>query len=455
MIDQTHEPNLTSWVESANAPGAVFPIQNLPYASFLRAGETRPRLGVGIGDQLLDITEAFGIESLRLVMAMEKAARVALRARISSFLSEPQAGGDSLLIPIAGTRFTLPCPIGDYTDFYASIDHATHVGRLMRPDHPLLPNYKWLPVAYHGRASSIVLSGAPVRRPWGEMAEGPASLPVFAPTRRLDYEVELGAFLGPGNRLGEPIPPAQAAEHLVGVTLLNDWSARDIQSWEYQPLGPFLAKNFVTTISPWVIPMEALEPFRRATPMRLGSDPEPLPHLQCGLNGAFSITLEAWLKTPAMSQPVRLSHSDFALMYWTLEQMVAHHASNGCPIRPGRFDRQRHGIGAGEGKSRLSAGTDQARRRTAGLAGRPNAQVSGRRRRSDSARVLRGAGIQADRAGQLPRRGTAGGGAVFLETAREATEHHGSGRAGAGDARLLAQLAGQRMDVNAFRAGKV
>jgi fumarylacetoacetase len=229
----------------------------------------------------------------------------------------------------------LPCEIGDYTDFYASIHHAANVGKMMRPDNPLLPNYKWLPVGYHGRASSVVVSGTPVRRPCGEIAENPAGPPAFAPTRRLDYELELGAFLGPGNALGSPIPAGEAWDHLFGVCLLNDWSARDMQAWEYQPLGPFLAKSFATSISPWVVTMEALEPFRCAPEPRLETDPAPLPHLDTGGNDALSITLEVWLHAARMPVPLRLSRSHFASMYWTLPQMVTHHASNGCPLRPG------------------------------------------------------------------------------------------------------------------------
>jgi fumarylacetoacetase len=229
----------------------------------------------------------------------------------------------------------LPCEIPDYTDFYASIHHATNVGSMFRPDNPLLPNYKWLPVAYHGRASSVVVSGTEVRRPWGQIVSNPAGPPQFGPCRLLDYEVELGAFLGPGNRMGDPIPVGRAEDHMVGVCLLNDWSARDIQTWEYQPLGPFLAKNFATSVSPWIVTLEALEPFRRAAPTRPGGDPEPLPHLQTTVDSAFKITLEVWLQSARMQSPLLISQGDFSSMYWTLAQMVAHHTSNGCPLRAG------------------------------------------------------------------------------------------------------------------------
>ena len=229
----------------------------------------------------------------------------------------------------------LPCDIGDYSDFYASLHHATNVGSMFRPDNPLLPNYKWLPVGYHGRASSIVVSGTPVRRPWGQTSEHPGGPPSFTPSRRLDYEMELGAFIGPGNALGYPIPISQAGDHLVGLCLLNDWSARDIQTWEYQPLGPFLAKSFATSISPWVVTMEALEPFRRAPVPRPASDPQPLPHLRSDTGDAYDITLEVWLRSAIMAEPVRLSRSQFSSLYWTLSQMVAHHASNGCNLAIG------------------------------------------------------------------------------------------------------------------------
>jgi len=290
-------------------------------------------VGVAIGDQVLDATEALQIPSMLHLMATPKAARITLRQRISDLLSTDPAAATHLT-PMSEVELLLPCEIGDYTDFYASIHHATNVGSMFRPDNPLLPNYKWLPVGYHGRASSIVVSGTAVRRPWGQTAEHPGGPPGFAPSRRLDYELEVGAFLGPGNPMGEAIPAEKASDHLFGVCLLNDWSARDVQTWEYQPLGPFLAKNFATSISPWVVTMEALEPFLRAPEPRAPSDPQPLPHLQTG-TGAYDITLEVWLRSARMDEPVRVSRSHFASLYWTLSQMVAHHASNGCPLRPG------------------------------------------------------------------------------------------------------------------------
>jgi fumarylacetoacetase len=332
MTDRTHDPALRSWVESANQPGCDFPIQNLPFATFRRGAGTH--VGVAIGDRVLDVTAALPIPSMRSLMAMAKAERVALRQRISELLSEvPAAARD--LIPMSEVELLLPCEIGDYTDFYASIHHATNVGTMLRPDNPLLPNYKWLPVGYHGRASSIVVSGTAVRRPWGQTTEHPAGPPSFTPSRRLDYELEVGAFLGPGNAMGEAIPISQSGDHLFGVCLLNDWSARDIQTWEYQPLGPFLSKNFATSVSPWVVTMEALEPFRRVPEPRPVSDPRPLPHLRTEAAGAYDITLEVWLRSARMAEPIRVSRSHFASLYWTLSQMVAHHASNGCPLRPG------------------------------------------------------------------------------------------------------------------------
>jgi fumarylacetoacetase len=334
MIDQTHDPALKSWVESANREDTEFPIQNLPYATFRKRGEERTRLGIAIGDMLLDATEAFDLESMQRVMSMSGAERTAIRRTVSSYLASYSTAAERHLHPISEVDLLLPCDIPDYTDFYASLHHATNVGRLFRPDNPLLPNYKWIPIAYHGRASSVVVSGTPVRRPSGQIKPNPEAPPTYAPCRLLDYEVELGAFLGPGNAIGEPIPIASAEDHLFGVCLLNDWSARDIQSWEYQPLGPFLGKNFATSISPFVVTIDALEPFRSATPPRPEADPSPLPYLS-STSGTFRITLEVWLRSAKMQDPVRVSSGDFSSMYWTLAQMIAHHTSNGCPLRPG------------------------------------------------------------------------------------------------------------------------
>ncbi len=335
MIDHTHDPSLRSWVDSANAPETDFPIQNLPFGTFRTQAGERPRAGVAIGDQILDVSSALGIESVLSVMGQPHAARRELRHRISAILAHRQPGSERFVIPMAEAELLLPCPIGDYTDFYASIHHATNVGSMFRPDNPLLPNYKWVPIGYHGRASSIQVSGAPVRRPWGQTSEASGGPPTFAPSRRLDYELEIGAFIGPGNQTGQPIAIGEAEDHLVGLCLLNDWSARDIQSWEYQPLGPFLAKNFATTISPWVVTLEALAPFCRPAPQRPAGDPEPLPYLAAGVTSAFGIQLSVWLRSALMPEAVQISGSDFASLYWTLGQMIAHHTSNGCPMQPG------------------------------------------------------------------------------------------------------------------------
>lgn len=325
MIDETHDPALTSWVESANRAGCDFPIQNLPLGVFRTARDPQPRLGVAIGDAILDIRRWLHGESLNSYMSLSTTQRRYLRRQLSKALAKGSPARE--LTPQSNCEMLLPAHIGDYTDFYASIHHATNVGRMFRPDNPLLPNYKHVPIAYHGRASSIVITGTPVRRPLGQLGEGR-----FGPSQELDYEVELAAYLGPGNALGTSIPIANSEEHIVGVCLLNDWSARDIQRWEYQPLGPFLAKNFATSISPWLITLEALEPFR--TPA-MPHDVPVLPYLESGKPGGFDITLEVWLKTAHLTEPVLISHSSFKDMYWTLAQMVAHHASNGCPLRPG------------------------------------------------------------------------------------------------------------------------
>jgi fumarylacetoacetase len=325
MTDHTHDPALRSWVESANQPGCDFPIQNLPLGVFQAPGEARPRLGVAIGDSILDIGSWLAGDTLNGFFALPATQRRDLRHELCRAL---EAGTKPRpLVRQADCSMQLPAVVGDYTDFYASIDHATNVGRMFRPDNPLLPNYKHVPIAYHGRSSSLIVSGTPVRRPCGQLGEGK-----FGPTRELDYEVELGAFLGPGNVLGQPIPVGQALDHVAGVCLLNDWSARDVQRWEYQPLGPFLAKNFATSLSPWVVTTEALAPFRTGA---RAHDVPVLPYLHEDGPGAFDITVEAWLRTRAMAEPIRLSRAQFKDMYWTLGQMVAHHTSNGCPIRPG------------------------------------------------------------------------------------------------------------------------
>ncbi len=322
-IDDTHDPARRSWVESANAPGCDFPIQNLPLCAFSGLEDVSVRIGVAIGDFVAD-ADLPGT-TLNAYFALSAAQRRDIRRALVKKL---EAGArDCPLVARAECNLWLPAAVGDYTDFYASIHHATNVGRLFRPDNPLLPNYKHVPIGYHGRASSLVESGVPVRRPSGQLGEGK-----FGPTRELDYEVEVGAFLGPGNALGEPVPIGAAREQVAGVCLVNDWSARDIQRWEYQPLGPFLSKNFATSVSPWVVTAEALAPFWTDAPAH---DVPTLPYLQEPGAGALDITVEAWLRTKSLPEPFLLSRGSFKEMYWTLGQMVAHHTSNGCRVRPG------------------------------------------------------------------------------------------------------------------------
>jgi fumarylacetoacetase len=380
MINDTHRPERRSWVESANAPRADFPIQNLPFGVFRDwEGDESPRVGVAIGDQVLDISalraalfdgvarravEACTEPTLNALMALGPEIWSALRARLSALLDAADAASnrgavEPCLVPLRDAEMLRPADIGDYSDFYASVHHATHVGSMFRPDSPLLPNYKHVPIGYHGRASSIIASGAPVRRPSGQTKADDAQSPSFGPSRMLDYEVEVGAYVGPGNAPGETIPIARAHEHLFGLCLVNDWSARDIQKWEYQPLGPFLAKNFATSVSPWVVTMEALAPFRTPVAARPDGDPAPLPYLfdaQDQRAGAFAITIEAYLETARMRDqklaPFLVSRGDFREMYWTFAQMLAHHASNGCNLRPGDLIAS----GTVSGEARESAG---------------------------------------------------------------------------------------------------
>jgi fumarylacetoacetase len=343
-LDDTHDPSLRSWVESAHEPGCDFPIQNLPFGIFKRKGQKEPaRGGVAIGEHILDLA-ALGVRTgptLNGIAAMGRGAARKLRREVSRALSVKSRHKKRLqrhLVPMKQAELFLPVAIGDYSDFYSGIHHATNIGRLLRPDNPLLPNYKWVPIGYHGRRSSIVISGTGVRRPRGQLKPADAPAPVYAPTRRLDYEVELGFLAGSGNGLGSAIPVGKALEHVFGVVLLNDWSARDIQAWEYQPLGPFLAKSFATTISPWIVTMDALEPYRCPAFTRPLDDPQPLPHLHDEADqreGGFAIDVEMHLRTPKMKAAVRLSRANFRDAYWTLAQMVAHQTSNGCNLQPG------------------------------------------------------------------------------------------------------------------------
>ena len=351
---------LISWLATANDPGCDFPIHNLPYGVFRSTSGSH--IGVAIGDRILDlhacanhgllaglpeeIAAACRAESLNALMRLGPAAWRTLRRHIADLLDAEKVGPETqdrvrpLLLPIANAEMELPAEIGDYTDFYASIDHATRVGKLFRPANPLLPNYKYIPIGYHGRASSVVVSGSEIRRPCGQ-TKPTENEPDFGPARALDYELEVGIFVGPGNPLGQGIPIAEAEDHIFGLCLVNDWSARDIQSWEYQPLGPFLAKSFATTISPWVVPLEALAPYRVPAREHLDSDPTPLAYLRSGAieRDGIDLWLEATIESRQMRQtetaPMLLSRSNLRSLYWSIVQLVTHHTSNGCNLRAG------------------------------------------------------------------------------------------------------------------------
>jgi fumarylacetoacetase len=378
-IAATLDPTLRSWVESANDPGSDFPIQNLPFGRFRRQRSAVEELGVAIGDQVLSLRSAADAgllrglpgdvgalagraHSLNALMSQGRRGAADLRARLVEILAvdaRQSARSQSLLVPQRDVELLLPVEIGDYSDFYASIHHATNVGGMFRPDNPLLPNYKYVPIGYHGRASSIVVSGTPVRRPHGQTRDDASAPPGFVPTRRLDYEMEVGLYIGRGNEAGEPLPIGAANEAMWGMCLVNDWSARDIQAWEYQPLGPFLAKNFATSVSPWVVTLDALDPFRVPPAPRPEGDPAPLPYLMDATDrerGAFTITLEVWLQSARMREkgtgPMLVSRGDLRDMYWTFAQMTTHHASNGCNLRPGDL----LGSGTVSGTSKESRG---------------------------------------------------------------------------------------------------
>ena len=362
-MNQTHDPGLTSWVGSAQGH-AEFPIQNLPFGIFRRRGHSdAPTVGIAIGDQILDLAASaatLGVPggslaavctepALNQLMGLGRAHWSALRADVSALLAADSPAsrgdrriGDRILVPMAEAELFVPARIGDYSDFYASVHHATNVGSMFRPDNPLLPNYKWVPIGYHGRASSIVPSGTQVRRPHGQIKNPEADQPVYTASRALDYETEIGCFVGPGTALGQTVPLDRAEDHLFGLCLVNDWSARDIQTWEYQPLGPFLSKSFATTVSPWVVTFEAMEPYRVPAFPRPPGDPDPLPHLDSERNrqaGGIDLLVEAYLSSTRMREagtpPVRVSRGRLTDLYWTLAQMFTHHASNGCNLRPG------------------------------------------------------------------------------------------------------------------------
>jgi fumarylacetoacetase len=361
--NKTHAPDLSSWVESANAGDCDFPIQNLPFAIFRRTGSTEAfRGGVAIGDQVVDLA-ALGNAgfingdagqalancnkpTLNDLMGMAPKYWAALRLALSEALATGSASQQSVsgcLVAQSDVEYDLPCVIGDYTDFYTSIHHATSVGSLFRPDNPLLPNYKWIPIGYHGRSSSIAVSGQEFHRPKGQLKPPTAETPSMGACKRLDYEMEMGIYIGGGNALGDTIAIEDAEDAVFGMCLFNDWSARDIQAWEYQPLGPFLAKNFASTVSPWVVTNEALAPFRAAW-SRDSNDPQPLDYLTSTQNseqGSYDVELEVFVETAKMRDggeaPAKLSQSNFHHSYWTVGQMVAHHTVNGCNFRPGDF----------------------------------------------------------------------------------------------------------------------
>ncbi|MDO9480881.1 MAG: fumarylacetoacetase, partial [Hydrogenophaga sp.] len=360
-LNETHDPALRSWVASANAADTDFPVQNLPFASFRRSASSEVfRGGVAIGDQILDLAaaaqagvfageaatavQAGAQDKLNALMALGAPAWSALRLALSRALREgapEQAALQPCLVPQASAEYGVPARIGDYTDFYTSVYHATNIGKQFRPDNPLLPNYKWVPIGYHGRASSIGVSGQQFHRPKGQTMPPGAAAPSLVPSQRLDIELELGIFVGSGNALGEPVTMAEAEDHVFGLCLLNDWSARDIQGWEYQPLGPFLSKNFATTVSPWVVTLEALAPYRVAF-NRPADDPQPLPYLDSPANrsqGAFDIQLQVGLQTPQMREAgqhdATICRTSYRHAYWTVAQMVTHHTVNGCNLQPG------------------------------------------------------------------------------------------------------------------------
>ena len=361
LLNDTHNPALKSWLASANSAGCDFPIQNLPFAVFRRKGSTEAfRGGVAIGDQIVDLAalaksgvltgeaaaaaQAGAQDKLNALMALGTPAWSALRLALSRALREESAAQAALqdgLVPQAEAEFDVPARIGDYTDFYTSVHHATNIGKQFRPDNPLLPNYKWVPIGYHGRASSIGVSGQQFRRPLGQTMPPGAAAPTFGPCKRLDIELELGIFVGRSNALGEAVSITEAEDHVFGICLLNDWSARDIHGWEYQPLGPFLSKNFASTVSPWVVTLEALAPYRVAF-TRPEGDPQPMAYLDSAANrqgGAFDIQLQVGLQTPNMraagQSDASICRTSYRHAYWTVAQMLTHHTVNGCNLQAG------------------------------------------------------------------------------------------------------------------------
>ncbi len=378
-IDHTHDPKLESWIESANDPSSDFPLQNLPLATRAveHEGEVWQSIVTRVGDMFVNLNhiaalaDELGLDSEQWALfdledLVASGNWPAVRRDLQKLLSKgndalrTHAEVDEIVVPANDDELLVPLPIGDYTDFYASVHHATNVGTMFRPDNPLLPNYKWIPVGYHGRASSVIPSGVPVRRPKGQLAPSEDGKgPSFEACKLLDYELEMGFFVGKGNELGEPISIEKAEDHIFGMCLLNDWSARDIQKWEYQPLGPFLAKNFASTISPYIVTMEALAPFRCEAEKRPDADPQPLKHLDSDANrksGGVDVTLEVFLSSAKMREqgmePVRISKGSFKSMYWTIAQMLTHHSSSGCNMQIGDL----LGSGTVSGPTRESRG---------------------------------------------------------------------------------------------------
>jgi fumarylacetoacetase len=372
-LNETHDPSLQSWVESANS-GSDFPIQNLPFGIFkARDSSSDFRAGVAIGDKIVDLRAAHkaGVfdmdltpalkllyqDTLNDFMAMGQATWSQLRLELSRALTKGAAAQSQLascLVEQVDAQYKVPARIGDYTDFYSSINHATNVGKLFRPDNPLLPNYQWIPIGYHGRSSSIEVSGHSFHRPHGQLKAPDSDAPILAPCKRLDYELEVGIYIGSGNDLGQSIPIQQAEQHVFGLCVFNDWSARDIQAWEYQPLGPFLSKSFASTVSPWIVTTEALAPYRQAW-TRPEDHPQPLPYLDSDElrdSGAVDMNLEVLIQTKGMQQAERLALSNFKDSYWSISQMVAHHSVNGCNLMPGDF----FGSGTQSGDNKDSMG---------------------------------------------------------------------------------------------------
>lgn len=357
MIDETHDASATSWLADANGH-PDFPVQNLPLGIFSTQKDQRRRGGTAIGDHVIDLTaiapllssdartaaEAAGANTLNHLLALKPSSRRALRRAVFNLLTDAtqESRVRAALTHLSQCELHLPATVGDYTDFYTGIHHAENIGKLLRPDAPLLPNYKYVPIGYHGRSSSIAVSGASVRRPKAQTKGPDDAAPIYRPTQRLDFELEMGVWISGSNERGEPITIDTAPNHVAGLCLLNDWSARDAQAWEYQPLGPFLAKNFLTSVSPWIVTAEALAPYRIQQPDRPVTDPAPLPHLlstQDQAAGAYAITLDVFLLTQRMREtntPAhKLTHVAMKVMYWTVAQLIAHHTSNGCNLMPG------------------------------------------------------------------------------------------------------------------------